>query len=135
MQLTINRMLYSNQGVIGKLYIDSDFECYTLENPWFNNLENVSCIPETFYQMEPWKSPKFGQCFRLLEVPNRTNILIHVGNIQEDTKGCILVGESLGFLNENLAVLNSRKALDKLKEKVNKRCKFIVQQRIEGLTF
>ena len=51
------------------------------------------------------------ETFMLASVPNHTNILFHVGNFpQKDSEGCILLGESMGMLAGDLAVLNSKEA-------------------------
>ena len=38
------------------------------------------------------QSPKFGYVPAVLNVPGFTDILIHAGNSDKDTRGCILVG-------------------------------------------
>lgn len=65
----------------------------TLERPWLNNKPYISCIPEGKYEVKWHNSPSKGWCWKLLNVSDRTNILIHVGNMEDDTEGCILVGE------------------------------------------
>lgn len=66
----------------------------TLEDPWKDNARNVSCIPAGDYYCKRVKSPKFGNTFEVSGVPGRTAILFHKGNLEDDTQGCILVGES-----------------------------------------
>lgn len=112
---------------LGKLYINDELFCYTLENPWLNNAKNISCIPAGDYELTPYKSFKFGDCY-ILEgetvSKQRTNkqrfgVLIHAGNIEDDTHGCILVGNPPGTLGEDIAVLNSRKNFNNLMRKLN----------------
>jgi hypothetical protein len=43
----------------------------------------------------------------VLNVPGRTLILFHAGNRVGNTEGCILLGETIGKLSGNRAVLNS----------------------------
>lgn len=129
MKITIERYIYSNYSVVGKLYIDGEFECYTLENPELNNIKNESCVVEGKYLLKPWDSPKFGECFKIFDPPNRTDILIHVGNTSIDTQGCILVGKNLGALREEFAVLNSRAAMIDLKVKVKKPCDIEIKRK------
>ena len=45
----------------------------------------------------------------LTNVPNFQYVLIHWGNTDDDTDGCLIVGDSLGMLNKQGAVFNSRK--------------------------
>jgi hypothetical protein len=47
-----------------------------------------------------------------MNVPGRSEILIHKGNLSSDSKGCIIVGEEFGTLNGRVAVLSSGKAFD-----------------------
>src|SRR5690349_801135 len=66
----------------------------TLERPWQNNEQGVSCIPAGEYQCQRVNSPKFGDTFEVMNVPNRSAILFHKGIIDDDSHGCILVGEA-----------------------------------------
>lgn len=49
-------------------------------------------IPLGTYAFDRWLSPNLGKTLRLHNVPDFTNILVHVGNFQRDTVGCILAG-------------------------------------------
>ncbi|HEU4344755.1 MAG TPA: DUF5675 family protein [Candidatus Binatia bacterium] len=66
----------------------------TLERPWLANRKGESCIPAGDYYCKRVNSPKFGNTFEVAGVPDRTAILFHKGNLEDDTHGCILVGES-----------------------------------------
>lgn len=92
---------------IGKMYIDGDYFCDTLEdrvrdinkNGKFDNGEvkvaGETAIPYGRYQVVVTMSPRFKRELpRLLNVPNFEGILIHRGNTAPDTAGCILVGEN-----------------------------------------
>jgi hypothetical protein len=68
----------------------------TLERPWQDNAPEISCIPAGRYVCHRVKSPKFGITFEVMQVPGRSNILLHSGNTLEDTHGCILIGEEFG---------------------------------------
>jgi len=70
------------------------FDCFTLELGWENNERQKSCIPIGKYEVKKHYSPKFGKCLKVFGVPNRDEILFHVGNFNEDTHGCILPGKS-----------------------------------------
>lgn len=87
------------------------FSCNTLELPNLNNLPQKSCIPEGEYEVVRHTSPSKGDCYSVKNVPNRQNILIHVGNYTDDTLGCILVGTDVG-----MTIASSRKALTSLKK-------------------
>jgi len=95
MILTLKRISYSPIGTFGAL-IREDKVCFTLtlEDPWKDNRYGISCIPPSYYDCKRIISPKFGITFEVLDVPGRTHILFHKGNTQENTRGCILIGES-----------------------------------------
>ena len=94
----------------GLLIIDNEFFCYTLEPAWLNNKKN-SCIPVGKYKLKSHISPSFGECFKVHSVPDRTDILIHVGNNIDDTSGCILLGSGIGVIKDLDSVTNSRNTL------------------------
>lgn len=113
----ITRFKTSEQGTFGKLTAAGwSFWCYTVEKPWKDNLPYVSCIPEGLYSCEVWDSEKFPISYIVKDVPDRSYILIHPGNIVDDVVGCIAPGMRLGTLGESEAVLDSRKAMEKLRE-------------------
>lgn len=88
----------------------------TLELPWKDNQRRVSCIPEGKYQVIPHHSPKFGSCFWLQDVPNRSEILIHPGNFTSQILGCILPGTAHAHLNSDktIDVVSSQVAMKRL---------------------
>lgn len=94
--VTVYRQYISQECTSGYLAVNGTITCYTLERPWADNAENISSIPASIYNGflrydhdDHWR-------IELVDVPDRTNVQIHVGNEPDETKGCILVGESLG---------------------------------------
>lgn len=86
----------------------------TLELPWRDNKRNQSCIPPGEYECDYMRrsaSGKYKGCFHVKNVPGRSQILIHNGNLPAHTKGCILIGRRRGSLAGHPAVLNSISAL------------------------
>lgn len=75
------------------------WECATLELPWKNNQQRISCIPSGKYRVIPRHSVRFGNHLHITGVPGRSYILIHVGNYTKDIEGCILVGKKHLDLN------------------------------------
>lgn len=106
---------YRDDCVLGVLTIDN-FRCFTLELPNRNNEQDVSCIPSSQYEYYYRESPSNGPCLELRDVPNRLYIQVHAGNFTKNTHGCILVGDSVTFLDSDSIpdVTNSRKTLKKL---------------------
>ncbi len=91
----------------GEMLIEGIHECFTLEDPWLDNEPLKSCIPEGTYVVAYQISTRFGcEMPRLLGVPGRMGILIHPGNTDADTTGCILVGQKrlgVDLLNSKIA--------------------------------
>ena len=123
------------QGTFSRLEGDG-LELACVEPPWRDNATNRSCIPAGQYLVVPHVSPRFGPCLHVLDVPDRTHVLVHAGNVGGDvalgfrthTLGCLLPGTRKGRLwlrqgglsSENpckgwqRAVLASRSALRQL---------------------
>jgi len=116
--LLIIRNTFSEVSTIGKLFLDGEWLCDTLENPWLNNQRNISCIPEGQYKvrLRTARESATRDYMHLLvkDVPNRDYILFHIGNSAKDTRGCILVG--IG--TEQDFVKNSRLAMELLMKEI-----------------
>lgn len=78
-----------------------DYQCFTLELPWLNNRKGVSCIPVGIYKCKKIISPSLGECINVENVFGRTYIRIHRGNFTSQIEGCILVGKSIQFINDD----------------------------------
>lgn len=105
------RVAYLDKVTFGVLLFDRVPFCVTLERPWLGNQRNVSCIPVGSYLCKRVNSPKFGETFEVVSVPNRSAILFHKGNLSEDTHGCIIVGEQFEPMTGMLAIQASGKAM------------------------
>lgn len=105
---------YLPHCVIGELHIPNQHSFYTIERPWRNNEPNVSCIPEGLYECRPFSGNRFKNVWQLMNVTNRTYILIHAGNWAKDVEGCIAVGMTLS--STDYMVLNSNDAIDELRD-------------------
>ncbi len=111
---------------LGTLYIvnESDriqFKCWSLELPPLKNLKMKSSVPAGEYKVVRRWSQKYGNHFHVLDIEDRSLILIHPGNTYLDTKGCILVGNDLGYVNNDshLDLLNSKDTMAKLLELID----------------
>ena len=99
MNVKINRIFSSEFQTLGILTIYDDhnfpfWECRTLELPDLGNKNRISCIPEGEYEIVKRNSAKYGDHFHILDVPNRSYILIHSANFVRQLLGCIAVGLS-----------------------------------------
>jgi len=107
----INESKNQTQGILqingkGKMYV-------TLELPYRNNQKNISCIPKGNYKVVKRYSNKFSYHFHVQNVENRELILIHYGNYNNQTRGCILVGENFKDLNNDneIDITNSKNTM------------------------
>ena len=94
------------------------FEYNTLELAWNENKTDISCIPTGSYWVDKYLSPTKGRgiVFQFRDVPDRSNIQIHVGNYNRDVLGCILVGKGFTDIDNDkyLDVYSSRYTMNKL---------------------
>lgn len=116
--LVLEREIFTDNSIIGRLYLNKEYVCDTLENPYINNERNISCIPEGKYNVRmrtPRESATRDYLHLLVqEVPDRSYILFHKGNRPEHTQGCILVGMN----NEQDYVSKSSYAMDFLMRRI-----------------
>ena len=93
-----------------------DFQCASLELPWKNNDQNISCIPNGIYRCEKITSKLHGEIFAIYGVPFRALIRGHIGNFTHSTEGCVLFGDSIKDFNHDgvLDVTNSKRTFEKL---------------------
>ena len=110
MRLELKRIAKREDYTIGRLYVDGEYFCDTLEDKVRDltsetKVYGKTAIPEGTYEVTlRVQSPRFSQkkqydfCKgylpRLLGVPSFEGVLIHVGNTAADTEGCILVGKN-----------------------------------------
>lgn len=119
MQLTLDRFYKGPKYTIGKLYIDGEYFCDTIEDidrglKQTDSLNYIkatkvyaeTAIPSGIYDVTlDIISPKFslkdfykktcnGKVPRILNVPGFEGILIHAGTDQNSSAGCVIVGEN-----------------------------------------
>lgn len=118
MEILVKRIAKKSKYTIGKMYIDGQYICDTLEDADRGLNQNMSlkeinskkvygetAIPTGTYKVDmntvspkfksrTWAKPYGGKLPRLVSVPGYDGVLIHPGNKAEDTLGCILVGEN-----------------------------------------
>ena len=120
MKLTLKRIAKKSTYTIGKLYIDGQYFCDTIEDRdrgltsemSLKEIKQIKIPKETAIPTGTYKitldviSPKYstkdfyiknannGRVPRLLKVPEYDGVLIHCGNTAKDSAGCILVGKN-----------------------------------------
>ena len=116
----------TDQGTLGVLSGTGLSPTWIMEPPWRGNRRNRSCIPAGLYEVVPHLSPRHRRCLLVTQVPGRSHILFHAGNLGGDvergwhthTRGCLLPGLLRGRMaaggRRQAAVLASRTALRRL---------------------
>lgn len=114
MKLILERIASDEESTLGKLYLEDvdgggrAFLCYVCEDEFRKEkVPGETRIPAGKYSLvlkpigdSRFDAPyiqKFGRAFhkgmiKLLDVPGFSEILIHIGNTEGDTAGCLLVG-------------------------------------------
>lgn len=106
MKVDVVRYGFGADCTLGLLLIDGIFHCYTLEDEVrTKKVYGETCIPEgkyilglkVFGSMHDRYLARYGNDFHkgmieVMGVPGFSDILIHVGNDDDDTAGCLLVG-------------------------------------------
>ena len=86
-------------GTFGVLLVNSKLFCLTLELADLENTRSISSIPAQQYMCARYSSERYPDTFQVMNVPNRTKILIHPGNVKAHSNGCILLAQHAGLLN------------------------------------
>lgn len=125
----LKRVASRDDGTFGVLMMDGTLPfAVTCERAWRNNEKQISCIPSGTYLCRRILSPKFGWTFQVMEVPDRSEILFHKGNVDDDSRGCILTGESFSTWDDgSVSVAQSGVAFDEFMERLRGRDEFMLQ--------
>jgi hypothetical protein len=86
--LELRRQQPAHGGIIGELYLNGRFFCYTLERA-------AVAIPADVYEVLLNISPKFRKLMPLLvsaRVPASWGVRMHTGTRPEHSDACVLVG-------------------------------------------
>lgn len=105
MHIQLTRQKDDGVQTLGMMTVFDDdvivFTCSTLELAWNDNKKGASCIPSGTYRAVKRNSPKYGDHFHILDVPDRSYILIHPANYHTQLEGCIAVGRSHKHINDD----------------------------------
>lgn len=124
MELNVKRIARKDGYTIGRLFINNEYFCDTLEDTdrglkdtmQVNEIlakkrKGITAIPTGKYDVILTFSPRFKRVLPLLlSVKCYEGVRIHAGNTAEDTEGCLLVGEN----KVKGQVINSRATLERL---------------------
>jgi len=116
--IVLKRIAENEHGTFGVLIKDNIPLCVTLEDIWAYNKPNISCIPIGDYKVEKYSGTKYKDVWIVKNVPNRSYILIHSGNLDDDTEGCLLCAQHYGKLGKDFGILESKKVFDMLRKEL-----------------
>jgi hypothetical protein len=121
MKIEVKRYSSSEESTLGLLFIDGIFQCYTIEDQYQEvKVKSETRIPEGSYKIvlrqEGGMTEKYAKRFPeihkgmlwVTNVPGFEYILIHMGNSEKDSAGCLLVVDSIvnNKLNEGGGALS-----------------------------
>jgi hypothetical protein len=113
MNIQVKRIFLGETYTIGKLSIDGEYFCDTLEDTVRDpgvKIQDQTAIPYGTYKVILDFSIRFQRIMpHILDVPGFEGIRIHSGNTDKDTDGCIL----LGVNKIKGEVINSKVTFDK----------------------
>ena len=132
MDILLKRIAKRDSYTIGKLYINNNYFCDTIEDKdraLTQQMDSAAiqkikvyaqtAIPTGKYQVVMTYSSRFKKIMPLLlNVPGFSGIRIHSGNTANETEGCIITGQNKVVGK----VINSRVTTSKLYSIIKKAC-------------
>lgn len=100
---------YQSSQTLGNFeFVEDDIAVEVLQSMevvWNDNIKGKSCIPSGKYILKPHKSPKYGDCYIIVDLYDNGNTvgykgsereycLVHPANYARQLKGCISLGLS-----------------------------------------
>ena len=96
--ITVTRSIFTDNSTVGELFMpgSSNRYCYTLEDTVRKSkIPGRTAIPSGRYEIKILESTRYKRMMPyLMDVKYFSAIMIHPGNTEHDTKGCILVGKN-----------------------------------------
>lgn len=120
MEVILTRLVKDKTQTLGELIVfegdNAIYHCKTMELEEDINAVRDDCIPPGTYNVVKRYSAKYKEHFHVLDVPNRSYILIHSANYSRQLLGCIAVGkEHIDIDHDGLEdVTNSRVTMREL---------------------
>lgn len=112
MDFSLNRTRRASSGIFGQLISRNGIIFASLEHAYCAGQDWVAKVPPGEYTCKRGLHHLHSgpiETFEVLEVPDHTGILIHPGNLESASEGCILIGT--GVVGQGLT--ESRKAFDR----------------------
>ena len=96
MKITVERIESDSDATISKVYVDDVYICDGIEDEHRDKkVAGETRIPAGKYKIlvRTWGGLHTRDTAQFPKVPGFDSILIHVGNTDDDTEGCLLVGK------------------------------------------
>lgn len=117
LELDLERFGEVHAATMGVLHVNSKFFSYTLERPWLNDRNDVSCIPTGLYKVKLTESARFKKILPQLLMPTdskRTGIRMHSASYVHELEGCISCGYEYYLTQSKVVLTRSRDAINDL---------------------
>lgn len=125
MNLILKNIDFLNDGIFGLLVdVDGNVLFHTLQHAYDSGQGNGSYAPKLkpgdyncvrgLHRLE--RMTQDFTTFEITNVPGHTNILFHVGNYNEDSEGCVLLGLDEIDSNGKHMLISSRVAFQEFME-------------------
>lgn len=118
----LTRLETSDEGTFGQ-FVAGRLGLLSGELPWRDNAASISCIPTGTYSCIWTISPRFRRPLYLVAgVRARSGIRFHPANLMKNPppmcqlNGCIALGEKLGWIDGQKALLLSAPAIRRFEE-------------------
>ena len=132
MKLMLQRYSENGESTLGMLFVNGEFFCYTLEDEnravkvqaetripaglyWIGWQEEITPMTKRYREKYHW----FDKHLHIKNVMGFKGVYVHVGNDDDDTAGCLLVGD--GSYNNKLGegrISHSTNAFKRLYKKI-----------------
>ena len=132
MKITVNRFLTNGDATVSKISIDGvNLGFFGLEDEHrASKISGETRIPAGEYALKLRRvggfhsrySTRFPRLHKgmieICNVPNFSDVLIHIGNTEADTAGCLLIGQRYYEASGELILINSTAAYQDFYERV-----------------
>lgn len=133
MELLLKRIKHTKEETLGKLFIDGKYECWIIEDqPQKVKVMHETRIPAGRYRIKLRTVGRFHEKYsvkfrdmhkgmlHIQNVPGFEFILIHSGNTDRQTSGCLLCNTGFVEKDDRIIGINSVMAYKRLYPKVAK---------------
>ena len=124
MRIDVQRLKCDGDATISTVMIAGEFVCFGLEDEYREvKVKHETRIPEGLYDIKVRNYGGFHERYKkrfdfhkgmleICDIENFTDVLIHIGNNDDDTSGCLLLGMVCNSINGNMSLGRSTNAYE-----------------------